>query len=402
MKIIVQKFGGTSVKDEASRKEAQKHIVAAIKDGYKVITVVSAIGRKGDPYATDSLLSLVGAQQTHLDKKELDSLVAVGETISAAVFTEMLLNSGIKATSMTGRQAGIITNDDFGDAKVIKVETTPIATTFETKDVIVVTGFQGATKTGDVTTLGRGGSDTSAALLGAAFQADFIDIFTDVSGMMTADPRLVEKAEFIHDISYQEVANLAQNGAKVIHPRAVEIAMQANVPLRIRSTTDSVEQSGTLICSKRLETSHYRLVTGITQVEHLTQFTVEAKGERQVELLDLLSNNQVSIDFINITTNEVIFNLVEQSSELTKEILVSHNYQYTVLEHCAKLSVVGAGIAGVPGVVHKIVASLNQVDIPVYQAADSHTTIWILIAEKDLKLAINSLHMRFFNQSEKV
>ncbi len=395
MKIIVQKFGGTSVKDEASRIEAKKHIVFAVEKGYKVIVVVSAIGRKGAPYATDSLLGLIGSEESHLSKREIDALISVGETISASVFTELLLVSDIKARFMTGAEAGMITNNDFGNAKVKKIITEKILKAFETNDVVVVTGFQGVTEEGSVTTLGRGGSDTSASLLGVAFHADFIDIFTDVRGIMTADPRLVEGAEFIEAITYQEVANLANNGAKVIHPRAVEIAMQGNIPLRIRSTSEATSSKGTLVTGNGLRIEHYRLVTGVTYVEGLTQFTIEAVQENQVKVLKVLKDLNISIDFINITLEMLIFNLNHKDAIHAKQKFDEQKINYRTRENCAKVSVVGAGITGVPGVVYQISECLRMSKVNILQAADSHTTIWILISQEDLQVAVNSLHNRF-------
>ena len=198
MKIVVQKFGGTSVKDDEARHTAMKHVAYAVKKGFKAAVVVSAIGRKGAPYATDSLLELVGNEKSKLSPREMDMLVSVGEVISAAVFCEMLKENGLKATAMTGPDAGFKTNNDYRNAKVLDVEKQNVMEAFKSFDVVVVAGFQGLSKSGHVTTLGRGGSDTSAALLGAALGAEYCDIFTDVSGMMTADPRLVD------DIGYCE------------------------------------------------------------------------------------------------------------------------------------------------------------------------------------------------------
>ncbi|EKM9281455.1 aspartate kinase, partial [Listeria monocytogenes] len=230
MKIIVQKFGGTSVQNEKSRLMAFNHIKQVLKEGYKVVVVVSAIGRYGDPYATDTLLELIGAKNTKLTAREQDTLLSVGETISASVFTNMLKEANIKAEAFSGGQAGIITSDDHLNAKITEVDTARLKDALTNLDVAVVAGFQGITANGDISTLGRGGSDTSAAALGVSLQADYIDIFTDVDGMMTADPRIVEHARSLPRVSYNEVSNMAYQGAKVIHPRAVEIAMTAKIP----------------------------------------------------------------------------------------------------------------------------------------------------------------------------
>ena len=400
MKILVQKFGGTSVKDEDSRVAAEKHIAYAISLGYKVIVVVSAIGRLGDPYATDSLLSLIGGNRSYLDLREKDMLLSVGETISTAVFTNGLKKNGIAAIGLTGQDAGIITNEDYGNAKVNKIDTTAITSYFKFNDVVVVTGFQGVSEGGHITTIGRGGSDTTAAFLGASFKAESIDIFTDVSGMMTADPRLVDQAQFLEVVSYREVSNMAHEGAKVIDPRAVEIAMQAGIPLRIRSTHQPVTNTGTLVTHIESQIEHYRLVTGIAHVPNLIQFKVEAESVKQEKIFTSLADMNISVDFINIFPNQIYFTLPQTALEDARILFEKQDVQYTFIENCAKVAIVGAGITGVPGIVSKIVTTLADNQVPIYQSADSYTTIWILVAESDLRVAINSLHAVFL-QNEK-
>lgn len=395
MKILVQKFGGTSVKDEDSRIAAEKHIAYAISLGYKVIVVVSAIGRLGDPYATDSLLSLIGGNRSYLDLREKDMLLSVGETISTAVFTNGLKKNGIAAVGLTGQDAGIITNQDYGNAKVNKIDTTAITSYFKFNDVVVVTGFQGVSEDGHITTIGRGGSDTTAAFLGASFKAESIDIFTDVSGMMTADPRLVDQAKFLEVVSYREVSNMAHEGAKVIDPRAVEIAMQAGIPLRIRSTHQPVTNTGTLVTHIESQIEHYRLVTGIAHVPNLIQFKLEVEPIMQEKIFTSLAEKNISVDFINIFPDHIVFTLPQTALEDAQNLFEKNDVQYTIIENCAKVAIVGAGITGVPGIVSKIVTTLADNDVSIYQSADSYTTIWILVAEADLKIAINSLHAAF-------
>lgn len=395
MKILVQKFGGTSVKDEKSREAAEKHIVHAISLGYKVIVVVSAIGRLGDPYATDSLLSLIGGNRSYLDLREKDMLLSVGETISTAVFTNGLKKNGLAAVGLTGQDAGIITNEDFGNAKVKRIEKAAITSYFKSNDVVVVTGFQGISESGHITTIGRGGSDTTAAFLGASFEAESIDIFTDVSGMMTADPRLVDKAQFLEVVSYREVSNMAHEGAKVIDPRAVEIAMQAGIPLRIRSTHQPVTNTGTLVTHIESQIEHYRLVTGIAHVPNLTQFRVEADRVLQEKIFTSLTELEISVDFINIFPDHIVFTLPQTALENAQVLFEKQGVSYTYIENCAKVAIVGAGITGVPGIVSKIVRTLADNSVAIYQSADSYTTIWILVAEADLRVAVNSLHTAF-------
>ncbi|TYU27236.1 aspartate kinase [Listeria monocytogenes] len=395
MKIIVQKFGGTSVQNEKSRLMAFNHIKQVLKEGYKVVVVVSAIGRYGYPYATDTLLELIGAKNTQLTAREQDTLLSVGETISASVFTNMLKEAGIKAEAFSGGQAGIITSDDHLNAKITEVDTTRLKNALAELDVAVVAGFQGITANGDITTLGRGGSDTSAAALGVSLQADYIDIFTDVDGMMTADPRIVEHARSLPRVSYNEVSNMAYQGAKVIHPRAVEIAMTAKIPMRIRSTY--LESTGTLVTSLADDSGHFdvkeRMVTGVAHVTNLTQISVQTDAVKAQQLaFKILADAGISLDFINISTNSVIFTVPEEKSHVVKQLLEDEALETSVRQACAKVSIVGAGITGVPGVTAKIVGALSEKNIPILQSADSHTTIWVLVREEDLISAVNALH----------
>ncbi|WP_078413180.1 aspartate kinase [Priestia abyssalis] len=401
MKIIVQKFGGTSVRDENGRELAYKHIQNALSEGYKVVVVVSAMGRKGEPYATDTLLSLVGGNQALLSKRELDMLMSCGELISSVVFTNLLNSHGIRAAALNGAQAGFLTNSDFNSAKIIEMRCDRLVEELERHDVVVVAGFQGATEQGDTTTLGRGGSDTSASALGAALNAEFIDIFTDVEGVMTADPRIVEDARPLSVVTYNEICNMAYQGAKVIHPRAVEIAMQAKVPIRVRSTYS--ESEGTLVTSQanakqRGSDVQERLITGIAHVSGVTQIKVFAKEghyDLQAEVFKAMANEQISVDFINISPKGVVYTVTNDVTDKAVGVLRELGYEPVVTRECAKVSTVGAGMTGMPGVAAKIVGALSEQGIQILQSADSHTTIWVLVKEEDLKKAVNALHDAF-------
>ncbi|RWR14169.1 aspartate kinase [Siminovitchia fortis] len=407
MKVVVQKFGGTSVKNSETRAHAKRHIQKALDNGNKVVVVVSAMGRKGDPYATDTLLGLIGDKKTTLTGREKDMLVSCGETISSVVFTHMLNEKGIRATAMSGAQAGFLTNSDFTNAKILKMNCERLKEELKKYDVVVVAGFQGAAENGDVTTIGRGGSDTSAAALGAALNAEFIDIFTDVEGMMTADPRIVKKARPLPVVTYDEVCNMAYQGAKVIHPRAVEIAMQAKIPLRIRSTYS--DSPGTLVTTldRKIEQPEVRdqLVTGIAYLENISQIKVTAKKGQynfQSEVFKAMANANISVDFINISPTGVVYTIPEDTVERAVAELNAAGYDPVVEPKCAKVSIVGAGITGVPGVTAKIVTALAEKEIRILQSADSHTTIWVLVEGNELENAVNALHDVFELQNEKI
>jgi aspartate kinase len=405
MKIIVQKFGGTSVKDEESRQHAKRHINNALAEGYKVVVVVSAMGRKGDPYATDTLLTLIGSNESKVSKREQDLLVSCGEIISSIVFANMLQENGINAIALTGAQAGFRTNSDHSQAKIVEMKCDRLLRDLEHHDVVVVAGFQGAAKNGDITTIGRGGSDTSAAALGAALNAEWIDIFTDVEGIMTADPRIADNARRLSVVTYTELCNMAYQGAKVIHPRAVEIAMQSKVPIRIRSTYS--DDLGTLVTfiSKESRGSDIkeRTVTGIAHVSDVTQIKVFAKKDQyylQAEVFKTMANEQISVDFINISPNAVVYTVTDEMTDSAIRVLKEIGHDPVVERHCAKVSVVGAGIAGVPGVTSKIVTALSENGIRILQSADSHTTIWVLVKQDDLAKSVNALHDAFHLEEE--
>ncbi|MFD3445519.1 aspartate kinase [Microbacteriaceae bacterium 4G12] len=397
MKIIVQKFGGTSVRDENSRNHAFKHISKALEEGYKVVVVVSAMGRKGEPYATDTLLSLVNDKKSLISKREQDLLLSCGELISAIVFSNMLNENGMKATAFTGAQAGFLTNEEFTNAKIIEMKCDRILKVLRDHDVVVVAGFQGQTKSGDITTLGRGGSDTSAAALGVALRADYIDIFTDVEGIMTADPRIVKDARPLDVVTYNEICNMAYQGAKVIHPRAVEIAMHAKVPLRVRSTYS--DGYGTLVTAYegagKGSDVQERLVTGIAHVSSVTQIKVSAKDapyNLQAQVFKEMANENISVDLINISPTGVAYTVSDDVADRAIAVLRNIGYEPAVVRHCAKVSIVGAGITGVPGVTSKIVTALSEKGIQILQSADSYTTIWVLVKESDLIEAVNAMH----------
>ncbi|PJE49018.1 aspartate kinase [Pediococcus damnosus] len=395
--IIVQKFGGSSVKDGPTRLKALQHVKLAVSQGNKVIVVVSAFRSRQTPYATDALLNLVHGDQNKLSNRERDMLMSVGETISATVFTELAREQGLTAMALTGHDAGIITSNEFQNAKILKVDPQPIQNAFKKVDVVVVTGFQGATKNGQITTLGRGGSDVSAVALGAALKTKRVDIFTDVEGIMTADPRLVTHARCLKIIGYNELANLAINGARVIHPQAVEIAKQANLPMHIRATYQSPTELETLVTNQLAPIKRYRSVTGIAHQTGLTQFSVSTNEDTSAEIFQLLATHKLSIDFISITRHRVVFNLVNGAASNAKKLLSRENIAYQTITDCAKVSIVGAGMSGTPGITARIVTTLLANHIDILQSADSYTTIWILIKQSDLKTALNVLHDEFLN-----
>lgn len=399
MKIIIQKFGGTSVSTEERRNQVVAKVKKAIKDGYSPVVVVSAIGRAGDPYATDTLLSLIDDNYKKGNLQGTDMLMCCGEIISTVIMSNALINAGINATPLTGGQAGIITDDKFTEANVTYVNTHNLRELIKEGIVPVVAGFQGITEKGYFTTLGRGGSDTSACILGAYLKAEGIEIYTDVDGMMTADPRIVEKANLIQNISYQEVFQLANQGAKVIHPKAVNFAKESNIPIYIKNTMKDSE--GTLINNKIFSTND-KHITGITHLKDRVQITVklnENNNRNYRTLLDKIAQKNISLDLINIFPTEQIFTIDLKEKLILEDLLRELNIKYEVKDNCCKIAIVGIGMIGVPGIMAKIINTLRKENIEILQTADSNMTIWILIDNRNLEKALNLLHEVFlFNE----
>lgn len=395
MKIIIQKFGGTSVSTEDRRNQVVAKVKNAIEKGYKPIVVVSAMGRKGEPYATDSLLSLVDNNFKKNNLQATDMLMCCGEIISSVIMSNVFINAGIDSVPLTGGQAGIITDEKFSEAKVIKTRIDNILRILEENKIPVITGFQGISEDGYFTTLGRGGSDTSACILGVALKAEYIEIYTDVDGMMTADPRIVTKASLINKISYNEVFQLADQGAKVIHPLAVRFAKEGQVPIVIKNTMSNSE--GTFI--SEIGGNSHRVISGITYLNNRVQVTLKLKDNLDNNnyrfVLDKLAKNKVSLDLINIFPKEQIFTIDASEKEKTQMVLKEIGVNYTFLEGCSTIAIVGIGMTGIPGIMAKIVNTLAEKDIEILQTADSKMTIWCLINSNNINKALNALHETF-------
>jgi aspartate kinase len=395
LKVIIQKFGGTSVSTEERRNQVVSKVKKAIEDGFMPVVVVSAMGRKGEPYATDTLLSLIDNNYKKGNLQGTDMLMCCGEIISAVIMSNELNNSGIYAIPLTGGQAGIITDDNYSESKVTYVNTNKIMEYLRKGIVPVITGFQGMTKEGFFTTLGRGGSDTSACILGANLKAEAIEIYTDVDGMMTADPRIVEKASIIQSISYEEVFQLANEGAKVIHPLAVSFAKESNIPIYIKNTMSN--SNGTLINNKVLQ-NHSKNISGITSSNNRVQITIKLsknKNSNYRSLLEKIAEKNISLDLINIFPTEQIFTIDSKVQEVLEMLLKELNINYKIRENCSKIAIVGIGMMGVPGIMAKVINTLRNANIDILQTADSNTTIWCLIDGENLGKALNLLHEVF-------
>lgn len=396
MKILIQKFGGTSVSTHERRQLVIKKIISSINEGFSPVVIVSAMGRTGEAYATDTLLSLVQSSFKEKNALATDMLMSCGEIISAVVMCNELFKASIDSIPLTGGQAGIITDSSFNNANLLRVDTKNLLNLLEQKKIPIVTGFQGNSEEGYITTLGRGGSDVTASILGVALNAEEIQIYTDVDGIMTADPRIVSDAALIKEISYNEVFQFADQGAKVIHPRAVDIAMKGNIPLVIKNTLNNCE--GTIINNiGSMETDS--IITGITHLNSRVQIRVRLQDNNfnndYFSILDVLAQNMISIDLINVFPNENIFTIDSKDMNKFTNIMNTLHLEYTYIEECSKIALIGSRIRGVPGVMARVLKALTKEKIEVLQTADSHTTIWCLVESKNTENAINALHKEF-------
>ncbi|SCY72233.1 aspartate kinase [Alkaliphilus peptidifermentans] len=402
MNIVVQKFGGTSLSTKERREMVVDKILEAKTKGKAVVVVVSAIGRKGDPYATDSLRNLILADNPSCSLRTMDFLMSCGEMISASVLSALLEQHGEKVIVLNGAQAGILTDDDFSNAEIISIDEKKILSYLQEEKIVVICGFQGISQSGDITTLGRGGSDTTATALGVALNAEFVEIYTDVDGIMTADPNVVPTAKIIEEINYEEVFQMADKGAKVIHPRAVEIAQKDNLVVKIKNTMS--KHPGTSIHHYRKNgESRYstkmkeKLLTAITHKDSIAQVSIFLEDDLQLEstLLTTLAKNNISIDMINFFVNKKIFTIDLSQVPLLKKILNELELPFEIIEKCSKVTIIGNRITGIPGVMATIVSALSKEGIKILQSSDSHSTISCLVKEDEATRSVNILHNAF-------
>lgn len=392
MMIVIQKFGGTTVSSVSKRLLVAKRIKDTIDLGLSPIAVISAVGRLGEPYSTDSLLSLV--RPNRIKARDLDLLMSVGEIISCVLMVDTLASIGVNAKPYTGGQAGIITDESYGKANILHVKPEPILECLKKGIVPVVAGFQGITEHGQITTLGRGGSDTSAAILAKAVDADRIEIYTDVDGIMTADPNIVKEAKKLNELSYSELFEMADQGAKVIHPKAVSIAMSKQIPLIIKNIAGN--DPGTLISNRKIEKQKKDLVTSIVHISGRCQVkALYDNSDEKIGILKELADKGISLDIINVFPSHMVFTIEKQAKVQVEQILASMATSFSVLDGLCKVSIIGEGMKGVPGVIYKAIKLLSEQGIEVLQTSDSHTTISCLIKEKEAERAVSILHQGY-------
>lgn len=400
MALVVQKFGGSSVADAERISRVARRAVECKREGNDVIVVVSAMGD-----TTDDLLKLVNQVNDTPSLRELDMLLSTGEQISIALLAMAIQKLGEKAVSLTGPQAGVKTNDIYNKARIVSINNQRLQAELKEGKIIVVAGFQGLNDAGDITTLGRGGSDTTAVALAAALNADVCEIFTDVDGVYTCDPRIVPDARKLETISYDEMLELASLGAVVLQPRAVEFAKNYNVVVHVRSSFNY--NQGTLV--KGAETMEKeRVVSGIAHdlnVAKIALFDVPDRPGVAKLLFQTLAQSSVNVDMIIQSTmknekNDISFTCslddLKKALAVVDEVcaeLGAGGYSYD--EHVAKISIVGAGMVSNPGVAAEMFEALADEEINIQLIATSEIKVSCIIKAEQAKLAVLALHNKF-------
>jgi aspartate kinase len=406
MALIVQKYGGSSVADAEGMKRVAARIVATKKAGNQVVVVVSAMGD-----TTDELIDLANQVSPIPPGRELDMLLTAGERISMALLAMAINNLGFEAQSFTGSQAGVITDSTHGKARIIDVTPGRIREAIDGGNIAIVAGFQGISQdTKDITTLGRGGSDTTAVALAAALEADVCEIYTDVDGIFSADPRAVPSARKLETVTYEEMLELAAAGAKVLHLRCVEYARRYNLPIHVRSSFSPLE--GTWVVENHPEggTMEQAIIAGVAHDKSEAKITIVGVPDRTgvaARIFQALADNDLNIDMIvqNVSAaatglTDISFTLPKadgaEATGVLKKIqgevgFASIQYDDTI----GKLSLVGAGMRSHPGVTATFFAAMSESGVNIEMISTSEIRISIIVRESDLERAAKAAHTAF-------
>ena len=381
-----------------------RNVASIVADTYKagndVVVVVSA---QGD--TTDDLLEKADEINPHASKRELDMLVTAGEQISASLLAMALVGMGMPVISLLGWQMGMKTNSNYGNARIKRIESERLEAELNRKNIVVVAGFQGINKYDDITTLGRGGSDTTAVAIAAALKADACHIYTDVDGVYTADPRIVKEAKKLDEITYDEMLELATLGAQVLHNRSVEMAKKYNVNLEVRSSLERVE--GTVV--REAVKMEKMLIRGVAKDNNVTRVSIVGVPDTPgiaYKIFSLLSAKKINVDIILQSvgrdgTKDIVFTVAGDQMEETKAALEASDILKTAKvdfdNEVTKLSIVGAGMETHPGVATKMFEALFEHDINIQMIATSEIKISVLIDKKDAERAVKAVHAAFFS-----
>ena len=399
-KLIVKKFGGTSVADAERIEAVADNIESEIQAGNKVTVVLSAMGD-----STDELIKLAKEINPEPDLREYDALVSTGEQISVALLAMALLKRGIKGKSYTAYQLGIKTNSSHSRARILDVEVSKITSELNEGVVPVITGFQGMNESGDITTLGRGGSDTTGVALAAALNADECQIYTDVDGIFTTDPRVYDKARLLKQVSFEEMLELSSSGAKVLQLRAVEYASKFNLPIRVLSSFN--EGEGTLVQEEK-NIMERPIVSGISSIDSEAKLTIRGVPDIPgvaAKILSPISDAGIEVDVIvqNIgadNTTDFTFTVNEDDTKQAEEILKKTSTTLgggliDVDDDIAKISIVGRGMRAHAGVASKMFQALAKSEINISMITTSEIKISVVIKKSEMTKAVAALHDAF-------
>lgn len=398
--ILVHKYGGTSVQDAQRIRRTARRILAAQSQGHQMVVVVSAMGK-----TTNSLMSMAGEITDNPSKRELDVLLATGEQISIALLSMALNDLGASTLSLTGAQCGIHTTDLHSNARIENIDTDRILEELERDRIVIVAGFQGVNENGDITTLGRGGSDTTAVALAAALKAVDCVIYTDVEGVYSTDPRKIPGAVKLEHISYDEMLEMAKLGAGVLHPRSVELAKKYSVPLQVRSSLTDAE--GTVI--NQGETMEKIQIRGITTDDSIARISITRVPDRPgiaSQLFKTLSENHITIDMIlqNLNheqVNDISFTTPIGELKVAESIVLRFAEAIgaggvMIKENVTKISLIGTGIMGHGQIAAMFFETLSAHNINIEMISTSETRISCIIDSMNSQLAAESLHRIFF------
>lgn len=399
MAVIVQKFGGSSVADAAKVENVANRVVETYRAGNSVVVVVSA---QGD--TTDDLIEKAYEINANPSKREMDMLLASGEQISIALLAMAIEKIGVPVVSLTGWQAGFVTNSNSGNARIKKVDTERIQAELDQKKIVIVAGFQGLDKYDNITTLGRGGSDTSAVAIAAALKADKCEIYTDVDGVYTADPRIVPSAKKLDEITYDEMLDLASLGANVLHNRSVEMAKKYGVKLEVKSSFQKID--GTVV--KEVVSVEKMLIRGVTRDNDVARIAVvglEDKPGIAFRVFSILSKKNINVDIILQSIGrggkkDISFTVTKNHLNEALEILENAKdelcyEEITHREDISKVSIVGVGMVNNPGVAATMFEALYDAGINIHMISTSETKISVLINVKNAERAVQAIHDKF-------
>ncbi len=400
--LIVQKYGGTSVADIERIQNVAQHIAKSQKEYPHIVVIVSAMGK-----TTDTLLHMARAITALPHHRETDALLATGEQVTMSLLCMALQSIGVQAISLTGQQSGILTDAVHTHAKIKNVAPTRILDALKTNHVVIIAGFQGVDDFGDITTLGRGGSDTTAVAIAAALGAKQCDIYTDVLGIYTSDPRLVEKAKLIDSMSYDEMLEMSKLGAQVMHPRSIELAKKFKVPLTVRSSFHLNHEGSNIMEKSAMEGAIVRGVAIDERIARITIPNVPDKPGIAYKLFSLLAEKNITIDMIiqNLNhdgLNDISFTAPDEELMHIRPILDTYIAAVNaspprIKTSVAKLSIIGTGVTSDVNVASGLFKTIYELGINVEMISTSETRLSCIIDEDRAKDALNAIHGYFFN-----